>query len=573
MNGVPDNWQFGLFDEDWDHFSVLMNSGIHRIPFLEKTEIQTMINGPESFTPDTHYILGEAPELRNYFVAAGFNSSGIASAGGAGRAIAEWIYNGNPTMDLWSVDIRRFGDYAGNINFLAKRTCETLGQHYAINYPRKELISGRPLRMTPLYSKLKEAGASFGSKMGWERANWFAPSGVQPLNQLSFGYQNWFPYVSLEVQNTRENVSIFDITSFSKFFVQGRDAEKVLERICCQRVPMIGKLAYTGMLNSRGGYESDSTVMRLDWDKFLVVTSTAQTVRDLSWLKRNIPSDSECTVTNVSSHWVTLSVMGPKSRDLLQRITDTDLSNEAFPFGSVKHMNFDMATGFAARVTYVGELGWEVYIPFESAVPVYDTLHREGTTFGLKNAGYYAIECMRVEKGYRAWGHDLSPDCTPLEAGLEFTVCWDKDFIGKDALKKQKEVTKVKRRLVQFQFNTSPNAYPIGGEPIFDENQTVVGSLTSAVFSHTLGYSIGMGYVEDPVEIVPGFLKGRNFKILVAGEEFSVKATLLPAFDPKNTKKKKKKKKKVLCVDTTALTNPCPFTSHHSDKAFTSQDF
>ncbi len=532
--GVPEDFAFSLLKEDWDQFEILLTNAITRVPALEGAEVRQLLNGPESFTPDNQFILGEAPEVRRFYVGAGFNSAGIASAGGAGRALAEWIIEGRPAVDLWPVDIRRFARSHGNERWLRDRVVESPGLHYAMAWPFREFTTGRGLRRSPLHDRLAAKGASFGSKMGWERANWFAPEGVRPETVYSFGRPNWLPYSAAEHHATRNAVAVFDQTSFSKLLLQGRDAEAVLQRLCANDVGVApGKVVYTGMLNNRGGFESDLTVTRLAGDAYFIVTGTAQTTRDFDWIRRHIPDDAHAHLTDVTSAYAVLSIMGPRSRDLLSRLTDADLGNAAFPFGTAREIGVGYAVARAIRITYVGELGWELYVPVECAAGVYDAIMDAGAGFGLKNAGYYALESLRLEKGYRAWGRELTPDDTPLEAGLDFAVRLDKavPFIGRELLLRQKE-TGVSKRLALFTLEDEA-AFPFGDEPIF-RNGKCVGWLTSTAFGHTLGCAVGMGYVRDQVAVEASFIESGAYEIEIAGTRFPAKAHLRALYDPAN---------------------------------------
>ena len=534
MDGIPDGFEFTLLNEDWDQFEILMTNALIRVPALETAEVRQLVNGPECFTPDTNFILGEAPEVRNFFVGAGMNSMGIASAGGAGKALAEWIDAGEPTMDLWPVDIRRFAPFNADEAWLAARVGEAVGKHYAIHWPNLEMESARPLRRSPLYRHLKRAGACFGSKMGWERANWFAPDGVEPRVEYSFGRQNWFPYAAREHRAAREAVAIFDQTSFSKFLLQGRDAEAVLQNLCANDVGVdAGRIVYTGMLNGRGGYESDVTVTRLAEDAYFIVSGTAQTTRDADWIRRNIADGANAALTDVTSAIAVIGVMGPKSRELLAALSGADLGNDAFPFGTWGEIGIGYATLRAHRITYVGELGWELYVPAEFAVSVYTALIEAGAEFGLRAAGYYAIDSLRMEKGYRAWGADVTPDYTPYEAGLGFAVRLDKgvDFIGREALMRQKEAG-ITRRLVQFTLE-DPDAIAFGKELILRDGEAV-GEVTSAAYGHTLGRAVAMGYVKNADGLADReFIETGRYEIDIAGERFAATAHLRPPYDAK----------------------------------------
>ncbi len=427
---IPYPFEFQLLGEDWEHFSVLMDSAMHRLPVLAETGIKKFYNGPESFTPDNQFILGEAPELRNFFVAAGFNSVGIASAGGAGRALAEWITSGEPSMDLSAVDIRRFAAFNGNTQWLHDRVAEVLGLHYAVPWPNRELSSARPFRRSPAYHLLAAAGAGFGSKMGWERANFFAPPGESPEIEYGWGKQNWQPWSSAEQRAARTAVALFDQTSFSKYLVTGPDAAQALQWLCTADVAVApGRTVYTGMLNAHGTYEADITVTRLSAEEFLLVSSAASTERDQDHIRRRMPAGLHATLVDVTSQYAVYGVMGPRSRDLLTRLTRSDLGDEAFPFGTSREIDLGYATVRATRITYVGELGWELYVPAEFAVGAYEDLMAAGEDLGLANAGYYAIESLRLEKAYRAFGRELTPDYNPAEAGLLF-ACKLKTAIG-----------------------------------------------------------------------------------------------------------------------------------------------
>ncbi|MFO1498951.1 MAG: FAD-dependent oxidoreductase [Verrucomicrobiota bacterium] len=452
VDRIPDKFSFQLLEPDWDKFAVPLANGRHRIPALAKCRFAKFVNGPESFTPDNNFILGEAPELKQLFVAAGFNSVGIASAGGAGKYLAEWIVAGEPTLDLWSVDIRRFGPGMNNRAFLRARVTEVLGLHYQMAWPNREFETGRGLRRSPLHERLSRAGAWFGSKNGWERPNWFAGPGAKPVVQYSFGRQNWFEHHASEHRACRENVALFDQTGFSKYRVAGADALGLLQRLCGADVDVaLGKAVYTGMFNARGTFESDVTIVRLAPEEFYVISGSSQTVRDIDWMRRNLKPGEEAVVTDVTEAYAVIGVMGPSARALLSRTTDADLSPEAFPFATAQCMAVGQATVRALRITYVGELGWELHIPASQAGEVYDVLMTAGHDLGVRNAGHYAVNSLRLEKGYRAWGADISPDDTALEAGLGFVVGWRKavPFLGREALLRQKE-TGCKRRLAVF---------------------------------------------------------------------------------------------------------------------------
>ena len=528
----PEEFVFTLLPENWTQFEILMRNAVIRVPALETAPVHRLIDGPESFTPDNQFLLGESPEVRSFFVGAGFNSAGIASAGGAGKALAEWIVEGRPTMDLWPVDIRRFAAWHGNERWLRERMVEAPGLHYAVAYPLRDFQSGRGVRRSPLHDRLAGRGAVFGSKMGWERANWFSSDGGPAETVYSFGVQNWIPDSAAEHRAAREAVAVFDQTSFSKFLLEGRDALAVRQRLCANDVTVpAGRVVYTGMLNDRGGYESDLTVTRLDERSFFIVTGTAQVTRDADWIRRHIPSGADASLTDVSSSRAVLAVMGPRARTLLQRLTDHDLSDAAFPFATMQEMALAHATVRALRITYVGELGWELYVPVEYAAGVYDAIQEAGADLGLRDAGYYALESLRLEKGYRAWGHDVTPDDTPLEAGLEFAVRLDKagGFLGRDALVAQR-AGGVTKRLVVFSLD-DVEARPWGDEPILRDG-ALVGWVTSAAFGHTLGRPVAMGYVRNADGVDRRFIESGAYAIEIAGERARARPHLRPPYDP-----------------------------------------
>jgi 4-methylaminobutanoate oxidase (formaldehyde-forming) len=521
VDPIPSTFQFQLLDEDWDQFEILMTNAIQRTPCLETAEVKLLLNGPESFTPDGNFILGQAPELRNYFVCAGFNSAGIANSGGAGRLIAEWIAGGEPPSDLWDVDVRRFAPFSANRKALAERTAETLGLHYAMRWPRQELQSARALRTSPLYDLLAARGAEFGSKNGWERANYFRPHG-QSRPAYGLGKPGWLPWVVAEMNATRHGVALYDQTSFGKLLLQGRDALAVLQRLCANEVDIaVDRMVYTAMLNARGGFESDLTVIRLAEDRFLIVTGSAQPQRDADWIERHTRAGEHALLTDVSAMFSVLSVMGPKARELLGRVSPDDLSPHGLNFAHTREIDLGLGRVRAARMSYVGGPGFELYVPIEMARHVYLALHEAGRDSGLVDAGYYALDALRIEAGRRAWGAELGPDETPWEAGLGFAVKLDKPtpFIGHDALVAAKEGPLVKR-LLNFVL-ADPNAYVWGGEAIVIDGQAV-GELSSAGWSLAAGACVALGYVRG--ESARRVHAGTDVSIDVWGEPVAAKA-------------------------------------------------
>ena len=530
--GIPQGFNFSLLDPDVDHFAQLMEQALVRVPALETAGVKEMINGPESFTPDGNFILGEAPELRGFYVGAGFNAYGIAGGGGAGKALAEWIVGGEPPMDLWAVDIRRFGRPHRSIEWVRTRTLELYGKHYTMAWPHEEHGSGRPSRVSPLYAALKEQGACFGEKLGWERPNWFARNGEAPRDVYSYGRQNWFAAVGAEHRAVRERGGRFDQSSFAKFLLVGPDAAAALDWICANRVDKpVGSLTYTQMLNARGGIQCDLTVARLAEDRFYIVTGTGFATHDFTWIERSIPEGLRASLVDVTSAYATLSLMGPKARDLLSEVTRDDVSNAAFPFGTWRGVTIDGAAVHALRVTYVGELGWELHVPTEQALAVYRRLLEAGAAHGLANAGYRAIESLRLEKGYRAWGSDIGPDHTPLEAGLGWAVKLRHNipFQGRDALVAQ-QAAPLKKRLACFTID-DPDVVLLGRETIY-RNGERVGWLTSAGWGYSVEKNIGYGYVRSPDGVDDDFLAAGDYELEVVTERLPCRIHAQALYDP-----------------------------------------
>jgi 4-methylaminobutanoate oxidase (formaldehyde-forming) len=521
VRGIPEGFEFRLLPEDWEHFGILMQNAIHRTPCLETAEIRMLLNGPESFTLDGNFILGEAPGLRGYFVCAGFNSAGIANAGGAGKLIAEWIVGGEAPLDLWDVDVRRFAPFHANRKHLFDRTAETLGLHYAMRWPREELATVRPLRRSPLYDRLRAKGAVFGSKFNWERANYFLPPGAtEPSPTLDT--PGWLPTVLEEQRTCREDVVVFDQTSFAKFVLKGRDALAVLQRLCANEIDVApGRMVYTAMLNERGGFESDLTITRLAADAFFILTGSAQATRDADWIERHIGESEFAALVDVTSAFSVLSVMGPKAEALLGRLCPDDLSKAGLPFATTREIDVGYARPRAARMSYVGGPGYELTVPTDQCVTLYDALWSVGPEFGLKDAGYYTIDALRIEAGRRAWGSELGTDDTPWEAGLDYAVRLDKRdaFTGRDALLRQR-AEGLNKRLLIFSFD-DPAAFAWGGEPILTAGINV-GELSSAGYSRKLDRAIAMGYVRSDAARSVETLLGASFEIDIAGSLFAV---------------------------------------------------
>ena len=542
MNGIPEDFEFDTLPEDFDHFEPILEKAVDRLPVLASAGIQTFFNGPESFTPDDRYILGEAPEVKNFFVAAGFNSVGIQSAGGAGMVLAEWMDKGNAPMDLWDVDIRRMQPFQVNKKYLHDRVSETLGLLYADHFPYRQFETGRDIRRSPLHHRLEEAGACFGEVNGWERANWFLPeaerkAGKTPAYEYSWKRQNWFDHNAAEHKAVREKVGLFDMSSFGKIMVMGRDAEAVLQRVAGNDVAVEnGKIVYTQFLNSHGGVEADVTITRLDSDRFIVVTPAATIRRDINWIERHIPDDAYCSVMDVTAMESVMVVMGPESRDFLQPLIPQSLANEDFPFGTMQEIEIGYATARAHRVTYVGELGWELYVSADMAVHVYDALMKRGHDHSIAHCGLHTLDSCRIEKAFRHFGHDISSEDHVLEAGLGFAARIGKqsgrfgDFIGRDAVMRKKDEG-LNARLMQFKLK-DPMPLLYHNEAIIRDGE-IVGYLTSGNYGHHLGGAIGLGYVpcREKGEEASAQLAS-DYMIDVAGERVAAEVSFKPMYDP-----------------------------------------
>jgi len=495
VDGVPNSFNSNLLDSDFDHFLQLAEPATKRTPCLEEAGIRKLVNGPEGFTPDGDAIMGPAPELDNVFVAVGFNAFGIAAGGGAGRMMAEWIIEGEPSLDIWPLDIRRFGPHHKSRAYNVARTREIYGKHYTIHWPHEEHDSARGVRRSPLYFLLKEKGAVYGAKYGWERANWFAPQGVEPRDELTFEIPNWFEHVAAEHRNARQNVVLIDQSSFCKFEVSGKGALGFLNRLCANQIDRpVGKVIYTQMCNERGTVECDLTVSRLDAARFMLVVGTAFGRRTAWWIQQQMPADGSVAFNDLTSAAAVINVVGPKSRQLLQKLTNIDMSNEGFAFGTCKELTIGWAPVLALRVTYVGELGYELYVPTEFAAHVYEILWEAGQPLGIGNAGYRAIASLHLEKGYVDWGSELTPEYTPFDAGLGFCVALEKkDFIGKKALAKIK-AEGAPWKLCTFTIAAGQPLMLQGSAPIIAEGK-VLGVTTSAGYGHTVKKNICYGYI------------------------------------------------------------------------------
>ncbi len=540
--GIDEEHAFVTLPPDMDHFEPILNSAIGRVPLLEKAGIQLFFNGPESFTPDNRYYLGEAPEVRNLFMATGFNSIGIQSSGGAGLVLSQWIKQGHAPMDVNGIDIRRIHPFQSNKKYVRDRVSETLGLLYAMHWPYRQVESARGVRRSPFHPYTDKLGAVFGEVNGWERPNWYALPGQKRGYEYSYGRQNWFDAAQAEADALAKDVVFFDQSSFAKFEVIGPDACKVLNRVSTAEIDVpIGKIVYTQWLNERGGIEADLTVTRLSVDRFLVVTGTVPQTRDMAWLKRQIPPDAGCVVVDITSGLSMLSIMGPKSRALLEQLSGVDLSNAAFPFATSQEIEIGYARVRASRITYVGELGWELYIPTEFAAHVMEIILAAGTEFNLKPAGMHSLNNARMEKAYRHWGHDISDEETPLEAGLGFTCAWDKKggFIGREALLKQRSLTQLPKRMICIALHDTSVSAPMmyHEEPIY-RNGMIVGSTTSGAWGHRLGKSLALGYVKSPEGVTADWLATSTWEVEIAWKRHPAQVQLSAFYDAKNLKVK-----------------------------------
>ncbi|WP_420436798.1 GcvT family protein [Candidatus Poriferisodalis sp.] len=547
LDGIPRDFSFGTLDEDWDHVGPVFERSCHRVPALADCGVQLFFNGPESFTPDGTYYLGEAPEVDGCFVAAGFNSVGIQSAGGAGWVLADWIADRHPPMDLCAVDIRRAMPFQADNGYLAERISESLGLLYAMHWPFFQYTSARDQRRSVLHDAMDAAGAVFGETAGWERANWFAEPGQEREYRYSYGKQNWFENSGRECDAVRNGVALFDQSSFAKFTVSGPDALDVLDTLSVASIDVpAGRAVYTQWCNERGGIEADLTVTRLGDDDFWVVTSAASQTRDWAWLRRHCRG-RDVEIADVTDEWAVLGLMGPRSRDLLGMVTDAALDNESFGFGDARHVDVRTSAGpatvLAVRMSFVGELGWELYVPNEQAVTVYEALRdaaADADGVGLAHAGYHAMNTLRLECGYRHWGHDISDEDTPLEAGLGFAIAWDKDreFIGRGALEALRHEPRT-RRLIQFRLE-DPDLLAYHDEPIRRDGE-LVGRVTSAMWSYTQDRCLAMGYVThpsaadpEPQAVTKSWLEAGSFDIEIAGRRIAAIPSIRSFYDPTN---------------------------------------
>jgi 4-methylaminobutanoate oxidase (formaldehyde-forming) len=530
LDGIPADFNHRLLPPDWERFAPLMEGAVHRVPAIGSTEIVRLINGPEAFTPDGEFILGESPEVRGFFVACGFCAHGIAGAGGMGRIMADWIVEGDPGLDVWHMDLRRFGAQYRSRRLTVERTHEVYRTYYDLRYPNQEREEGRRLRLSPAYPRLRELGASFGEKSGWERPNWFEPNGAagdEGRRPRGFAGRIWSPAIGAEHLATRERAALFDETSFSKLEVVGPGALGLLQRLCGNDVDKpVGSVVYTSMLNGRGGIECDFTVTRLGSTRFRIVTGTAFGTHDRGFIQRHLPEDGSVSLLDVTGGSCCIGLWGPRARDILAATTTADVSNAGFPYLTARELAVGRVPALAVRVTYVGELGWEIYAPMEYGLELWDTLWEAGQPHGLAAAGYRAIDSLRLEKGYRYWSADITPDDTPYEAGLGFAVKLGKgDFLGREALVRQR-AEGVRRKLACLTLS-DPAWVALGGEPVRVADR-VVGRVTSGGFGYAVGLSIAYAYL--PVELAN---PGTSVAVEFFGEWVEGLVAAEPLWDPR----------------------------------------
>ncbi len=540
MKGIPEDFAFGEIQPDWDRMLPYIEAAMERVPVLKTAGIKKLFCGPESFTADMTMLMGEAPELKHFYVAAGMNSLGILLGGGVGQVLAQWIVDGVPPIDVSEINIDRMLPYQNNPRYLQDRVVEILGMMYKETFPNTQWQTARDVRKSILHERLEKAGAFFGSSAGWEYADWFAPEGQEAkVEKYSWDRQNWFEYNAAEHKACRENVILMDVTMMSKFLVQGRDAQKMLDRISTNNISVpVGKIVYTEWLNERGGIEADLTVTRISAESFMVVCSDLAHRHVETWMKRHIEADEQVFIVDMTSAYALINVQGPKSRELLSRVTHADLSNESFPYMSMKEIDVHYARALALRVTYQGELGWELYIPTEFAPTVFDVLMEKGKDLGVRLAGMQTLNTLRIEKGYRDYGHDIDCTDTPLEAGLSFIVDFNKPngFIGKEALLKQKESGVLKNRFVQFLLD-DPEPLLYFGEMIY-RNGKQVGYVRSGAYGFTLGGAVALSIIEDDEPINEEYIKNSKFEIEVNNVMYSARASLRPMYDHKSERVK-----------------------------------
>jgi len=534
IGGVPEDFSFGTLQPDWDRMGPYLEKAMSRVPISLDAGVKLFFCGPESFTPDLAPVVGEAPELKNYFVAAGLNSIGILTGGGLGRVLAHWILHGRADVDITSMNIDRLHSYQSNPEYRATRTVESLGMVYQCHYPTRSMQTARGAKKSALHDRLAARGAYFRDVSGWEGADWYAPPGVEPkVDSLSWGRQPWFPYWEAEHKAAREGVIVMDMSFMAKFLVQGREAGRLLEQLSANRVDgEPGRITYTQWLNEDGKLEADLTVSKLDDERFIVVASdTAH--RHVETRMRRCFADNHAFVTDVSSGYAQINVQGPRSRELMQAITSADLSNEGFPFRTVREIDIGYARAICVRITYLGELGYELYVPTEQATHVYDRIVAAGEPLGLRHAGLKALASLRMEKGYRDYGHDIDNTDTVLEAGLGFAVAWNKPggFIGREAALAHKQAGPLRKRLVQILLK-DPEPLMFHAE-IVRRRGIAHGYIRAASYGHTLGGAVGLAMLEADQPIDQAWLDAGEWTVEIADRHCPAIASLAPLYDPK----------------------------------------
>ena len=534
-SGIPDDAEFATAPGDWDHLMPYFERIAARLPVLQDVGVRLFFCGPESFTPDGLPHLGEVPGIRNYLAAVGFNSYGFLSGPGAGRYLADWVVDGYPPYPLTETDPRRVMPFQVNPRYLVERATETLGGSFGIHWPFEQRETARGIRRSPIHDRLADQGAVFGESAGWERANWFATGGVERRYEYSFGRQNWFPCWKREHDAVRQGVGLLDLSGFGKILVRGGQATALLQRVCANNVDVVeGRSVYTQWLNPRAGIEGDVTVTRLGPDRHLVLTAGATVRRDVDWLERNTAQAEFVAVDDISSAFAMFVVVGPLSRAVLATVTDSDLSNGSFPFGASREINIGHATARATRRSFVGELGWELLVPTEMATHVYEALVSSGQEHEMAHIGYHALNSLRLEKGYRSWGHDIGPDISPLEAGLGYVVDWSKEFVGKQALAHERD-NGLRRRRLQLRLH-DPDAMIYHDEPVLRDG-TIVGRVTSAAYGHTLGASVGIALVTNTTDApLEDWIAGGIWQVRVAGKPIRADVSLQPFYDPTSSR-------------------------------------
>jgi 4-methylaminobutanoate oxidase (formaldehyde-forming) len=539
VDGMPEDSEFLELPEDWDHFMPVLESAMRRVPALRTLGIRKFFNGPESFTPDDLYHLGEAPGLPGFFVACGFNSIGIQSAGGAGKALAEWMEAGRPTMDLWDVDIRRAQPFQATRGYLKERVGETLGLLYAMHWPYRQMETARGVRCSPLHERLAARNAFFGQTAGWERPLWFAPPGGDPTPRYSWKRQNFFPWVEAEHLAVRRRVGLLDLSSLTKLLVEGPDAAAVLSRVSANDIDApVGRVVRTPWLNEAGGIEADVTVARWSETSFLVIGSAACQSRDAGWLRRHMPDGARCRIGDVTGAWAVLGIAGPLARDLLAAVTPDDVGGSALPFGAALQIEIGYVPVWAHRVSYTGELSFELYVPVEMARHVFDRLALAGEPLGMAPCGFLALDRLRLEKGFAHFGHDLSDETDPLDAGLGSALAWDKPggFVGREALLRRRQSDRQHRRLIQLGL-LDPKPLLYGDEPILRDGR-IHGRLSSGAYGHWLGHAVGMGWLTAATRIDRAWLDAGSWEIEIAGERFAARASFDGLYDPTHARMK-----------------------------------